>query len=83
MVERGSAQRHEHLTRAGHRVRNVLVPEYLRSAVLVDADRLHGHNPVMTAAELTLVGAELGLDAVGASPAEPYEATERAHPRPA
>jgi epoxyqueuosine reductase QueG len=31
----------------------------------------------MTAAELTLVGEELGLDAVGASPAEPYEATER------
>jgi epoxyqueuosine reductase len=31
----------------------------------------------MTAAELTLVGAELGLDAIGASPAEPYEATER------
>jgi epoxyqueuosine reductase len=31
----------------------------------------------MTAAELTLVGAELGLDAVGASPAEPYEETER------
>jgi epoxyqueuosine reductase QueG len=31
----------------------------------------------MTAAELTLAGVELGLDAVGASPAEPYEETER------
>jgi epoxyqueuosine reductase len=31
----------------------------------------------MTAAELTLAGAELGLDAVGAAPAGPYEATER------
>ena len=31
----------------------------------------------MTAAELALLGAELGLDAVGAAPAEPYEETER------
>jgi len=31
----------------------------------------------MTAAELARVGAELGLDAVGAAPAEPYEETER------
>ena len=31
----------------------------------------------MTAAELALVGVELGLDAVGASPAEPYVETER------
>ncbi|HEX4930090.1 MAG TPA: tRNA epoxyqueuosine(34) reductase QueG, partial [Gaiellaceae bacterium] len=31
----------------------------------------------MTAAELARVGAELGLDAVGATPAEPYEETER------
>ena len=77
MVERSSTQRHEHLAGAGDGVRNVLVPEHLGSAVLVDPDRFHGHNPVMTAAELTLAGAELGLDAVGASPAEPYEETER------
>jgi epoxyqueuosine reductase len=31
----------------------------------------------MTAAELAVLGAELGLDAVGAAPAAPYEATER------
>ena len=31
----------------------------------------------MTAAELTRVAEELGLDVVGAAPAEPYEATER------
>jgi epoxyqueuosine reductase len=31
----------------------------------------------MTAAELTRLGAELGLDAVGAAPASPYDATER------
>ena len=31
----------------------------------------------MTAAELARVGAELGLDAVGAAPAVPYEETER------
>jgi epoxyqueuosine reductase len=36
-----------------------------------------GHNPVMTAAELERVAAELGLDAVGAAVAEPYEETER------
>jgi epoxyqueuosine reductase len=31
----------------------------------------------MTAAELTVLAEELGLDVVGAAPAEPYEATER------
>jgi epoxyqueuosine reductase len=31
----------------------------------------------MTAAELTRLGEELGLDAIGAAPAEPYEETER------
>ena len=31
----------------------------------------------MTAAELTRLGEELGLDAIGAAPAGPYEATER------
>jgi epoxyqueuosine reductase len=31
----------------------------------------------MTAAELARVGAELGLDAIGAAPAAPYEETER------
>ena len=31
----------------------------------------------MTAAELEALGAELGLDAIGSAPAEPYEETER------
>jgi epoxyqueuosine reductase len=43
----------------------------------MDPDRLHVHNPVMTAAELALAGAELGLDAIGAAPAEAYGETER------
>src|SRR5919197_2768162 len=34
-------------------------------------------NPSMTARELERLAAELGLDAVGAAPAEPYEETER------
>src|SRR5919201_1036516 len=36
-----------------------------------------GQNPSMTARELERVATELGLDAVGAAPAEPYEDTER------
>ena len=31
----------------------------------------------MTTAELAWVAEELGIDAIGAAPAEPYEATER------
>jgi epoxyqueuosine reductase len=36
-----------------------------------------GNNECMTQAELEALGAELGLDAIGACPAEPYEETER------
>src|ERR671929_422773 len=36
-----------------------------------------GQNPSMTARELERLAAELGLDAVGAAPAAPYEETER------
>src|SRR5437764_7796723 len=36
-----------------------------------------GQNPSMTAHELERLAAEVGLDAVGAAPAEPYEETER------
>ena len=35
------------------------------------------HNPLMTLAELSERAAELGLDVVGAAPAEAYEDTER------
>jgi epoxyqueuosine reductase len=34
------------------------------------------HNPVMTGAELSALGAELGLDVIGAARAEPYVDTE-------
>jgi epoxyqueuosine reductase len=43
----------------------------------MNADRLHGHNPYMTRSELERLAAELGIDAVGAAPAEPYSETER------
>src|SRR2546421_11485763 len=36
-----------------------------------------GQNPSMTAHDLERLASELGLDAVGAAPAEPYEETER------
>jgi epoxyqueuosine reductase len=36
-----------------------------------------GHNRRMTAAELAQLAEDIGLDVVGAAPAEPYEATER------
>src|ERR671925_2300082 len=36
-----------------------------------------GQNPSVKAAELTRLAEELGLDVVGAAPAEPYEETER------
>jgi len=37
----------------------------------------HGHNPGMTAAELERIAEELGIDVIGAAPAEPYAETER------
>jgi len=43
----------------------------------VDPHGLHGHNRFMTAEELTQLAERLGLDAVGAAPAEPYVETER------
>ena len=52
MVERRRPQLDEHLAVARHRIRHVLVAQHLRAAVLVDADRLHGHNPRMTADEI-------------------------------
>jgi epoxyqueuosine reductase len=37
----------------------------------------HGHNPCMTGAELSRLAEELGIDVIGAAPAEPYEETEQ------
>jgi epoxyqueuosine reductase len=77
MVERGRPQGDEHVTGPRLGVGDLLVPEHVWAAVFVDADSPHGHNPAMTAAELTRLGEELGLDAVGAAFAGPYEETER------
>src|SRR5689334_24565762 len=38
---------------------------------------MSGEDAVISAAELARLGDELGLDVVGAAPAEPYEETER------
>ena len=76
MVQRGGPELDQHLALAGDRIGRVLVAQHLGPAVLVDPDRLHGHNPRMTAAELARLGEELGLDAIGAAPAEPYAGTE-------
>src|SRR5262245_33479565 len=35
------------------------------------------HDPLMTATELARLAEELGIDAIGAAPAAPYEETER------
>src|SRR6266540_6735938 len=77
MVQRGGSKSHENLSRAWHRIGGVLVKEDLRPAVLVDPHGFHGHNRRMTAEELTQLAERLGLDAVGAAPAEPYVETER------
>ncbi len=77
VVETGRAETDEHLPRAGPRIRDVFHAEDLRPSVLVDAHGLHGQNPRMTAAELSRLAAEVGIDVVGAAPAAPYDETER------
>ena len=63
---------------AGDGIRRVLVPKNFGAAVLVYPDGLHrGTLPGMTASELERLGAEIGLDVVGAARAEPYVETER------
>jgi epoxyqueuosine reductase len=78
MVERGRVQTDENLARAGNRIRHFLEHEHLGAAVGVDTDRAHGRHTIhVTADDLQRLGAELGLDVVGATPAVPYEETER------
>src|SRR4029079_8580786 len=77
VVERRRTELHEPLARPGDGVGNLLVAEHLWAAVLMDPHCLHGHNPVMTTAELIRLGDELGLDAIGAAPAAHYAETER------
>ena len=63
---------------AGHGIRRVLVAKNLGASVVVYPDGLHrGTLPGMTASELERLGAEIGLDVVGAARAEPYVETER------
>src|SRR5439155_1659420 len=77
VVERRRPELDQHLAVARLGIRSVLVDEHLGAAVLVDAYRLHGHNPLMTAEELRRLGDEVDLDVVGATPATAYEETER------
>ena len=59
---------------------DVLVPEHLRAAVLVDPYRFHGRDTSVShdsAAELTPAGRGARPRRVGAAPAGPYEETER------
>ena len=77
MVERRCGEADENLAVGRLRIGNVLVPEDVRPAVLVDSDRLHGQNPLMTAAELARAAEELGIDVIGAAPAEAYDETEQ------
>ena len=78
MVERDRLDFDEHLAGLRLGVRSILVAQDLRPAVLVDPNCLHrGTMHSMTAAELSRAAQELGLDVIGAAPAEPYEDTER------
>ncbi len=77
MVEAGGSELDERLARTRLGIGDVLVAEDVRPSVLVDANGFHGQNPRMTAAALSRLAADLGLDVVGAAPAEAYEETEQ------
>ena len=78
VVERRSPQLDQHLAVAGDGIRRVLVSKNLRSAVVVYPDGLHRVTlSGVNARELERLGAEVGLDVVGAARAEPYDETER------
>src|SRR5213078_5375690 len=56
----------------------ILVPQDVGPTVIVNPDRLHAGTIFhMKAVELEQLALEVGLDVVGAAPAEPYEQTER------
>ena len=78
MVQRGGADPDEHLALACGGIRSLLQLQHLGAAVRVDTHRLHtGQTIGVNAAHLRELAEELGLDAVGAAPAAPYEETER------
>jgi epoxyqueuosine reductase len=78
VVERARPEPHKDIAWSRLRVGDVFQDEDVGAAVLVDSYGPHrGHTIAVTGAELQLLGEELGLDAVGAAPAQPYEETER------
>jgi epoxyqueuosine reductase len=58
-------------------VGGVLVPQDVRASVLVDSYCFQGTMSSMTGPELSRLGEEFGLDAVGAAPVDAYTETER------
>ena len=71
-------QTHEHLARSRRRVGGILEDEHLGTAVRVDPHRPHaGHTIHVTTERLRELAAGLGIDAIGAARAEPYDGTER------
>ena len=78
MIERGRVQADEHLARGRARIGHVLEHEHLRASVLVDTNRTHRRQTIgVPTVDLQQLGRELGLDAIGATPATAYERTER------
>jgi epoxyqueuosine reductase len=78
MVQRRRVQSNEHFACSWDGVRDVFEDQHLRTAVGVDSDCAHGRHTIhVTTGELQRLGSELGLDAIGATPAVPYEGTER------
>ena len=77
MVEGARTKPDEHLARAGLGVGRVLVPQDVVASVLVDSYGFQGTMGSMTGPELSRLGEELGLDAIGAAPVAAYAETER------
>ncbi len=77
VVERAGAKADEHLAGRGLGVGRVLVPQDVGASVLVDSYGFQGTMGSMTGPELSRLGEELGLDAVGAAPVAAYTETER------
>src|SRR5581483_4029331 len=78
VVERRRAHADEHLARPRDGIGRLLEHEHLRSSVLVDTDCAHARQTIVVRpGDLEAVALELGIDAIGVAPAEPYEETER------
>ena len=77
MVESAGPNADEDLAGSGLGVRGVLVPQDVGAPVFVDSYGFQGTMSSMTGPELSRLGEELGLDAVGAAPVQAYTETER------